>query len=44
MDSLSTGIVLFNILIYAALFGILIYLIIRRIRIEGEEDFEKRDN
>ncbi|MFS4447727.1 hypothetical protein [Maribacter sp. 2307UL18-2] len=31
-------------LIYGGLFGVLIYLVIRRIEEKGKEDFEKRDN
>ncbi len=40
----TLAVIFIQILIWGGILALLIYLIIRRMRIKQEEDFEKRDN
>ncbi len=44
MNSIVAGIVAVEGVLFLAVVGILIYLIVRRIEAKGNETFEKRDN
>lgn len=41
---METMLLAFQSLVFAVLMGVVIYLVIRRVRIKQEEDFEDRDN
>ena len=41
---METILLAFQSLVFAVLMGVVIYLVIRRVRIKQEEDFEDRDN
>lgn len=44
MEGIGIGIMVFEGVMFLAVIGILIYLVVRRIEERGEETFEKRDN
>lgn len=44
MEEVGFGIMIFQGVIFLAILGILLYLVVRRIEERGEETFEKRDN
>lgn len=44
MEGIEFGVVVFQGIMFLAMAGILIYLVVRRIEERGEETFEKRDN
>jgi hypothetical protein len=41
---IGTGILVFQGIMFLAIVGIIIFLVVRRIEEKGEETFEKRDN
>lgn len=44
MDDIENGILVFEGIMFLAIIGIILYLVVRRIEEKGEETFEKRDN
>ena len=44
MDNVTMGIIIFEGIMFLAVIGVLIYLVVRRIEERGKETFEQRDN
>lgn len=44
MDGVTTGIIVFEGIMFLAVIGVLIYLVVRRIEERSNETFEQREN